>query len=479
MTPAWRRSLHPQPDGSPGMRLESWKEIAAYLKRDESTVQRWEKREGMPVHRHIHHQRGSVFAYVAELDAWRDSRAADGDHGGEPGATSAVDRERASDGDTNGLRGRRLLAGALLAAAAAILAHAPLAWHPPDARPSRQRSDALPLLQRPSAAAAQPHSIDPAARQEYLIARYHLAKYNEHDLSQAIDRFERATRLDPAYAAAHAGLSHAWWARGLFGARTMQQVESACRVAARTAAVLDEGLAETQVALGRIKYTYDHDWAGAERHFARALEVDADNVEAHYFSAMLFMGLGRFDESLAHIQRAEELDPLSSTVQSAYGRVLYRARRFAEAVPRLNRAIELEPRNHTAYSRLADVYEAMGRLPEALATLDEAEAASERWRSNDARRARIHARMGDRSRARRMLLALEARHGDFSLAEAAAAYAALGDSDRAFHYLFRLADTPAPGMRIFIREDPPLSALHSDPRWGTVLQRLNLHRRGS
>jgi TolB-like protein/Flp pilus assembly protein TadD len=55
-------------------RLDSWKEIAAYLNRDVTTVQRWEKREGMPVHRHLHDKRGSVYAISSELDAWQQSR---------------------------------------------------------------------------------------------------------------------------------------------------------------------------------------------------------------------------------------------------------------------------------------------------------------------------------------------------------------------------------------------------------------------
>jgi Tol biopolymer transport system component len=59
---------------SPGDRLDSWKEIAAYLKRDVTTVQRWEKREGMPVHRHLHDRLGSVYASRAELDAWAAGR---------------------------------------------------------------------------------------------------------------------------------------------------------------------------------------------------------------------------------------------------------------------------------------------------------------------------------------------------------------------------------------------------------------------
>ena len=55
-------------------RLDSWKEIAAYLNRDVTTVQRWEKREGMPVHRHLHDRVGSVYAFRTELDQWAQSR---------------------------------------------------------------------------------------------------------------------------------------------------------------------------------------------------------------------------------------------------------------------------------------------------------------------------------------------------------------------------------------------------------------------
>src|ERR1700751_4297422 len=56
-------------------RLDSWKEIAAYLKRDVTTVQRWERREAMPVHRHLHDRMGSVYAFRAELDDWARSRS--------------------------------------------------------------------------------------------------------------------------------------------------------------------------------------------------------------------------------------------------------------------------------------------------------------------------------------------------------------------------------------------------------------------
>src|SRR5271170_2721926 len=68
-TPLGTPSVKPALD-----RLDSWKEIAAHLHRDVTTVQRWEKREGMPVHRHLHDRMGSVYAFSSELDAWVQSR---------------------------------------------------------------------------------------------------------------------------------------------------------------------------------------------------------------------------------------------------------------------------------------------------------------------------------------------------------------------------------------------------------------------
>src|SRR5512134_3519633 len=75
-------------DASPaGERLESWKEIATYLNRSVRTLHRWEKEEGLPVHRQLHKELGSVFAYKSELEAWSRNRSvrtgerADGERG--------------------------------------------------------------------------------------------------------------------------------------------------------------------------------------------------------------------------------------------------------------------------------------------------------------------------------------------------------------------------------------------------------------
>jgi TolB-like protein len=66
-------------ESPPSGRLDSWKEIAAYLNRDVTTVQRWEKKEGMPVYRHVHDKRGSVYALPEELNAWQGNRRSHAD----------------------------------------------------------------------------------------------------------------------------------------------------------------------------------------------------------------------------------------------------------------------------------------------------------------------------------------------------------------------------------------------------------------
>ena len=193
----------------------------------------------------------------------------------------------------------------------------------------------------------------------------------------------------------------------------------------------------------------------------------SNNLDAHFFSAMLFMALGRFAQSIAHIERAEQLDPLSSTVHSAFGRVLYRARKFDQAIPHLNQAIALEPRSSDGYGRLADVYEALGRYDEALALYEKVDV----LRGRPVRRpdiAIVFARMGERDAAKRMLTPLRDTSQPSQLAQV---YAVLGNNDEAFRLLFRHAEERN-GLN-YVKTEPRFDSLHSDPRWRLLLRRMN------
>ena len=222
--------------------------------------------------------------------------------------------------------------------------------------------------------------------------------------------------------------------------------------------------------MGRIRFGYDWDWPAAEKDFARALEIDPNSRDAHFFHGMLYMALGRFPESIAHIEKAEQRDPLSATVQSGFGRILYRARRFDEAIVHLNQAIELEPQTPANYHRLADVYEEVRRYTEALALHRKSDELLGRPAGVGPAIARIYARMGKVDEARRILRTGRTSKTDWLAS--AAAYAALDDKDEAFRMLFRMFEE-RDGLN-YVKTDPRLDSLHADPRWQVLLRRMNL-----
>src|SRR5271163_2367162 len=121
---AFGTQLHEKP---PEDHLDSWKQIAAYLGRDVTTVQRWEKCEAMPVHRHVHDKRSSVYALTSELDAWRQSRKPRLDENNQPrvqkelSSPAAISSEPiAKPGSPLGPR-RWLAVGATVAIALAVV----------------------------------------------------------------------------------------------------------------------------------------------------------------------------------------------------------------------------------------------------------------------------------------------------------------------------------------------------------------------
>jgi TolB-like protein/Tfp pilus assembly protein PilF len=140
-------------------RLDSWKEIAAYLNRDVTTVQRWEKREGMPVHRHVHDKRGSVYALTPELDIWLQSRRPSIDVDEKAPETEAPVIAEGNQGSRAAARGHRWLALTVVAAmgllAAAYLAYRGRTQYA--ARPTIKSIAVLPL-----------RNLSGDATQEYL-----------------------------------------------------------------------------------------------------------------------------------------------------------------------------------------------------------------------------------------------------------------------------------------------------------------------
>ena len=443
-------------------RLESWKEIAAHLNRHVTTVRRWEKHEGLPVHRHLHTKLGTVYAFRDELDAWWRSRSPEL----EPRRAPAVQPDDAHP------RPRMLsLRTALLSGLAVLVLGVGTGWmlaRKPTVDGDEGRRARLRAADDAANAAMAGDNVNPAARQEYLIGRYHLWRDSQPHLQRAIAHFERAIALDPGYAAAYASLAHAWWKRGLWEDR-LAETEPRARAAVQAALRLDNDLPEAHVVEADLARLYDHDLVRAEALVARAVSRQPDNVDAHYTYGLVLMTRGRFPEAIRHMETAAQLEPLLPAIQSDFGRVLYRARRYEDAIVRLNRALELEPAmDWLVQPRLALVYQQLGQYHLALSALDKSGRTGD---LHEVQRAGVLALMGEPEQARRLLEPIVSRAGpelSFSLAQA---YAALGETDRALDLLLQSSERNRPGPN-FALVEPSLDGLRTSPRWADLVRRL-------
>jgi TolB-like protein/Flp pilus assembly protein TadD len=317
---------------------------------------------------------------------------------------------------------------------------------------------------------ARAGNIDPAAQEAYLLGSYHVVRFTEPDMRQAIEYFEKAIRLQPDYAPAYAGLARAWQDRGMMDSVNFLEVGQSARQAARKALELDPNLAAAHTQIGGLLMLYDWDWTGAEREMRRAVELDPNSVLARVDLAGLLTALGRFPEALKQLQQAVALDPLSAEAQSDYGRTLYRARMYEKAIPPLQRAMEIEPENDFHLVRLADVYEQMGRLGDALAIRQKR--AKDAGSSYDfASLSRVYARLGRRHEAE-VALAQAIRVKLPHELTLGLAYFALGDEGRCFEWLNKGVEDRQ--FVIYWKVDPLLDPVRSDPRFQALIARLKM-----
>jgi serine/threonine protein kinase/tetratricopeptide (TPR) repeat protein len=207
------------------------------------------------------------------------------------------------------------------------------------------------------------HTANADAYQLYLRGRYFLNDRTGDALKLARTLFERAVAEDPEYALAHAGLADccsliAVSLRASSGSSLIEQA----RTAAFRALQLDEGLAEAHASLAFIKFRFEWDWIGAEAEFNWALALNPGHAPSRQWLAMFLASRSRFDEALAEMKRALELDPLSLIIQSGIGRILHFAGRLDEAIGQYERVLQTNPRFAQARIDLALTRMARGEL---------------------------------------------------------------------------------------------------------------------
>ncbi|HET9362592.1 MAG TPA: hypothetical protein VFO58_22735 [Vicinamibacterales bacterium] len=426
----------------PRDRLESWKEIASHLNRSERTVRRWEDKEGLPVHRHAHDKRGSVYAFTWELDAWRESRRQLME--AEPPELVAA----AAPGPRRWIwLGVAITLG--LAAGAGV-------W----------------FLSRSSSPAVR--TPNPEAERLVGLANFGL-NAGRTQIETGIRYYQDAIRLDPGHARAWSGLAAAHLVRVWFGEVPAIEAAAQSRKEAEQARRLDPALSQPVRVLAGISHFVDWDHPRAEAEFRTAMELDPkDAVNASWYADFL-VDMRRFDEARTFYARAHDLLPrwlepiafagnahfFSGNPDLAiveYERVLESEPNFGLGNHFLGRALVAKGEYEKGIARLRKSNELLGDVPISHADLGYGLA--------------VGGRRGEAEALRDELVRRRTK-GYYPAFPIAAIEVGLGNTGAAFDWLDRAAEERNMGFYM-PSADPVFDAVRSHPRFKALLKRLHL-----
>ncbi|HEY6986131.1 MAG TPA: tetratricopeptide repeat protein, partial [Rhodanobacteraceae bacterium] len=325
---------------------------------------------------------------------------------------------------------------------------------------------------RPGAVEARA-TANQAANRFYLRGRQRMEARDRAGLTLAVADFREAVARDPGFARAYAGLSDAHSLMGYYRMRPGRDAFEAAREAAMMALTLDDTLAEAHVSLAGLLAYYDWDWAGGEREYRRAIDLDPSFAPARHWYANCLSLMGRHDEAIEQARQAVALQPLSLiTLTGALGNAYVQAGHDDQAVEQFRAALEFDQKFGNAHAALALVYWRHGRLQEARQEM--AAAASLGGNPNWAARvAALDAALGQHDDARRQLAALQRDPDTLTPVSLATVYLQLGDREHALEILERAIAARDPDLPS-AKTEPGLSGLRTDVRFEAILRRMNL-----
>jgi serine/threonine protein kinase/tetratricopeptide (TPR) repeat protein len=316
---------------------------------------------------------------------------------------------------------------------------------------------------------------NPEAYQAYLKGRFYWNKRTEEGFRQGIASFREAIEKDPAYAPAYTGLADSYALLSDYGFISPKEAMPRAREAAEKALAIDERLAEAHNSLAFVLSDFDWDWAGAEKNYRRAIELNPRYSNARHWYALFLTGRARFDEAFAEIDKARELDPLSLIINKNVGWVAYFARQYDRAVEAAKKTLELDPDFGLAYSCLGLAYEQKGMSKEAVQAMETQVRILGRDPDALLELGHAYATAGRRADARKILVELEeiSRKRYIPAYYLAELHAGLGDRDRAFEELARSLDDHVANLT-YLKVEPKLDSLRSDPRFSALLSRMHM-----
>ena len=316
-------------------------------------------------------------------------------------------------------------------------------------------------------------TADVEAHQLYLKGRYLWNRRTAENLEKALNYFQQAADKDPNYALAYSGIADTCALFSVYGAGAPQEYLPRAKAAAEKAVELDDSLAEAHASLGLVYHSYFRS-AESAREFDRSIQLDPNYATAHHWYGRLTLVMqGKLDHALVEVKRAYELDPVSPIIHTDVGAVYLMARRYDEAIEQLRGTVQMDPEFYWAHRFLGMALDLKGDTTGALAEFTKA------FQLNDDPAGlgfigHAQARMGHEKEARARLDQMN----DAAKRRYVAPYAfalihlALGDKDQALDWLEKAAQERGLTYFNFIKVDPFLDPLRSDPRFEAVMQKV-------
>jgi TolB-like protein/Flp pilus assembly protein TadD len=312
------------------------------------------------------------------------------------------------------------------------------------------------------------------AYQLYLQGRYFWYKRTERGLLRSIEYFQEATKEDPQYALAFAGLADSYVLLDSNSVEPTSQAFPAAKAAALKALQLDSSLSEAHTSLGVVYFYYEWNWTGAEQEFKRAIVLNPNYALAHSWYAMNLAAMGRYDEALSEARRAHELDPVSGEVNTVIGRVFYYSHQYAWSIDSYRKVIDLDPQFTRAHIRLGQAYAAQQAYGDSIVEFEKAQQLASAPNSySEGLLGYAQGLSGNTRKAREICKKLTQRSRiqyvpAFSIA---LVYLGLGERDHALEWLNKAYQDHSAYM-VFAKTDPLLDPLRSDPRFVALLHRM-------
>lgn len=313
------------------------------------------------------------------------------------------------------------------------------------------------------------------AYQAYLQGRYFWNKRTPAGFKEAVEYFQRAIKIDPNYALAYAGLADCYTRLNEYGVPMAQESVPRAKAAVMKALEIDDTLAEAHATLAFIKFRHDWDFAGADQEFTRSLKLDPNYPEAHQWHAFYLLAVGRPGEADAQMKRAQELDPLSISLNANVALYLFFKRQFDQSVQQSQKTLAMEPNFILGHFTLGMSHEQKGLNAEAIAEFKKALELSPDDAATIAALGHAHAKSGQVKEARRLLRDLEERRKKLYVSpyNIAVLHAGLGEDAKAIE-LLELAFQDRSIRPVWLKYDPRLDGLRQDGKLNELVRRLGL-----